>query len=324
VLSSRPTRAAVIAAAAAGSTLLLTAAPATALTAHPHGHTAPTHAPRPPKDHPKSQHFAAQGLVVSTTGSSMVVLAATVTTRGGVTRHTPITVTLPATRRPGGHDAAAAGIGVGLIVGDQVDLSGTKTGSGDTATFTATQVAARPRPAQLFLGTVTAISGTLLTLTSTASSSGGAADSAKSQGDSGDGSGTLTVDTATAAVTVDGAPGTVTIGQTVAVLGEGVQDSVLAASVTAFSTAPAVISGTVSDITATTVTVGDGDTATSVDLAGVPLVVNGNSGGTVTDLGVDTTLVVLGITDTAGVFTPTTAFGFTSADVNPVGDNPDD
>lgn len=316
---NRSARVVLLAAAAASSTLLLAAGPASAsspqMLAHHHP-TARQHPNAHPAPHPKGQHFAAQGLVVSASGSAVVVLAHTVTDRGGIRHNTLITVAVGA-KHPHAPRAAVAGpASPALVVGDRVDLSGVETGSGVSATFTATQVVQHPQPAQLFLGTVTAVSATLITVTTAVTGSDGG-------GDTGDGSATFTADVTNAAVTVDGAPGTLTVGQSVAILGEGTHDTVLAATVAAFTTAPAVLAGDISDVTGTVVTIGDGDNPASVDLTGVPLVVNGNPGAAVTDLGVDARIIVLGSTDTTGAFTATLAFGFNNADTNPAGDNPD-
>lgn len=198
-----------------------------------------------------------------------------------------------------------------------MDLSGTATSSGTTATFTATQVVQHTEPAHVFLGTVTAVNANLVTVTKAATAS-------DDQGENSDGSNQFTVDVTNAAVTVDGAAGSLTVGQSVAVLGEGVHDLVLAAAVYAFTAVPTVLAGDVSAVNGTLVTIGDSGDGATVDLAGVPLSVNGNPDSTTAALGPDTNIVVLGSTDTAGTLTPTLAFAFNSADRNPAGANPDD
>jgi len=301
-----------IALAAAGSMVLLAAAPASALATH-----ASRHQPAPAA---KAHHFTAEGLVVSSTGSSIVVLARDVSSRGRVDHNKLITVAVAPRhqRHPHVRGASTAGPSAGtLIVGNLVDLSGTATGSGTTATFTATQVVQHAEPAHVFLGTVTAVNANLVTVTKAATAS-------DDQGENSDGSNQFTVDVTNAAVTVDGAAGSLTVGQSVAVLGEGVHDLVLAAAVYAFTAVPTVLAGHVAAVNGTLVTIGDSGDGATVDLAGVPLSVNGNPDSTTAALGPDTNIVVLGSTDTAGTLTPTLAFAFNSVDRNPAGANPDD
>ncbi len=301
-----------IALAAAGSMVLLAAAPASALATH-----ASRHQPAPAA---KAHRFTAEGLVVSSTGSSVVVLARDVSSRGRVDHNKLITVAVAPRhqRHPHVRGASTAGPSAGtLIVGNLVDLSGTATSSGTTATFTATQVVQHTEPAHVFLGTVTAVNANLVTVTKAATAS-------DDQGENSDGSNQFTVDVTNAAVTVDGAAGSLTVGQSVAVLGEGVHDLVLAAAVYAFTAVPTVLAGDVSAVNGTLVTIGDSGDGATVDLAGVPLSVNGNPDSTTAALDADTNIVVLGSTDTAGTLTPTLAFAFNSADRNPAGANPDD
>lgn len=301
-----------IALAAAGSMVLLAAAPASALATH-----ASRHQPAPAA---KAHRFTAEGLVVSSTGSSIVVLARDVSSRGRVDHNKLITVAVAPRhqRHPHVRGASTAGPSAGtLIVGNLVDLSGTATGSGTTATFTATQVVQHAEPAHVFLGTVTAVNANLVTVTKAATAS-------DAQGENSDGSNQFTVDVTNAAVTVDGAAGSLTVGQSVAVLGEGVHDLVLAAAVYAFTAVPTVLAGDVAAVNGTLVTIGDSGDGATVDLAGVPLSVNGNPDSTTAALDADTNIVVLGSTDTAGTLTPTLAFAFNSVDRNPAGANPDD
>jgi hypothetical protein len=140
----------------------------------------------------------------------------------------------------------------------------------------------------------------------------------------GDGQNSFTVDVSQAAVTVDGATGpTLAPGQFVAVLGEGDHDTLLAASVYAFSAAPTVTGGEVSAVDGTVVTFGEDDTSTSLDLGTATLVINGNPGGTVDQITPGNRLVVIGSTDGTGTFTATMAFAFNSGDRGPVGENDD-
>ena len=112
------------------------------------------------------------------------------------------------------------------------------------------------------------------------------------------------------------------VGETVVVLGTGYHDTIVASSVYAFTVAPAVLRGEVKAVNGTVVSLdGENDNQT-VDLASVPLVINGNPGGVVTNLTKGTKLFVLG---TAGAtFVPSLAFAFNEGDRHPVGGNDSD
>lgn len=249
--------------------------------------------------------------------SSVVMLARTVSNRGRVEHNRLITIAVTPKRQRHGRGASTAVSRAGtLIVGNLVDVSGSATGSGATGTFTATQVIQHPEPAHVFLGTVTAVDGTLVTLAKAVTAS-------DDQAENNDGSREFTVDVSNAAVTVDGAAGSLSVGQSVAVLGEGVHGLVLAAAVYAFTAPPTVLTGDVSAVAGTQVTIGDSENGAALDLAGVPLSIDGNPASATAVLDAVTNIAVLGTTDTAGTLTPTLAFAFTSADTNPAGDNPD-
>lgn len=296
-----------VALAAAGSLLLLASAPASALAA---GHADKS-------KHVKVVHFNAHGTVVSASGSTAVVMARTVQVQHQSVRHDvsiTVTVTAGAFRQSGhGHKAPTT---AGLIVGDLVELQGTETGSGDSEVLTVTHAVQHTQVAHVFLGTVTAVNGTTVKV-----SKGDAA--SDDQGENDNGRDGLTVDVSKAVVTVDGAAGTLAVGQTVAVLGEGDHDAVLAASVYAFTVAPTVLVGKISSVTGSKVTLGHEQDAVTVDLATTPLVINGNAGAALTSVAAGARAVILGTT-TAGVFAPSLAFVFNSADKHPVGHNHDD
>ena len=291
-----------------GSLLLLVSAPATAFAAdHHHGASHPGSGA-----HAKPSHFALNGVVVSQQGTTAVVLARTFADRTGVQHNVNVNITVGA--KPGHsrkHHTAA------LVVGDQVQMSGTETGSGDNEDLTATHVNQHELRAHVFVGVVSAINGTVITVAKAARPS-------DDQGESDQPDRGFAVDVSQATVLVDGAAAALAVGQTVAVLGTGYHDAVVASSVYAFTTSPAVVAGEIKAITGTQVSVdGEQDSSTVIDLATTPLIVNGNTGGDVSMLSEGTKLLTLGTT-TNGVFTPTLAFAFNGGDRHPVGGNESD
>jgi hypothetical protein len=152
-------------------------------------------------------------------------------------------------------------------------------------------------------------------------------------GDGGpDGHGSLgqdvTVDVSSAAVTLDGVPGgTIAPGDLVVVLGEASGLTVVASTVFAYSSVPALVGGEITDITDTIVTVGDreGGSPQTVDLGSgstaIPVILNGGGGFTIADLSVGDHVLVLGSTDGGGAFVPQVALAFNGDDHGPCGDN---
>jgi hypothetical protein len=300
-------RPSLVALAAAGSLLLLAATPASAL--------AKDHVAKP--KHAKVVHFNAHGTVVSATGSTAVVLARTVQVQHqGVQHNVSITVTVApgAFKHAGkGHKAPTT---AGLIVGDLVELTGTETGPVSAQVFTVTRALQHAQAAHVFLGKVTAVTGTLIKVSK-------GAEASDDQDENDNGLHGFTVDVSKATVTVDGAAGALAVGQTVVVLGEGDHDAVLASSVYAFTVAPTVITGKISLVGGSKVTVGHEEDAVTVDLAGTPLIINGNAGGDLSTVTAGEKAVVLGSTDAQGAFTASLAFVFNKADLHPVGHNHD-
>jgi hypothetical protein len=286
---------------------LLAATPATAMAA--------THRAKPAP----ARHFAGTGLIVAHTANTATVLVHRLTDgRTQVTNKTITVFLAPAV----GHGRRAVtqrrghAVPPALINGNRLVLAGTATGAvGSGETFTATTAVQQAAPAHVFLGTVAAVNGSLVTVAK-------AATSRDDDGTDSPDAGSFTVDTGSASVTVDGSAGSLVIGQFVAVLGECDNDTVLASSVTALTIAPDVVAGEISEVTGTVVTLGDDDSPVTMDLAGVPLVLNGNSA-TADALTSGARLMALGSTDPAGRFTPSLAFGFDHGDRGPVGGNDD-
>jgi hypothetical protein len=274
----RPQRAcAAIATTALAVGLFAAAGPASA---HPH-----------PKAHP-SHPFVAHGLVVSHTASTLTLVAHDVHTGRSTAHNQRLTVAIPTGR---GHAARAAARALAhSAAGDAVTVAGVATGSGAGTTYQAKGVADHPAPFRAYFGTVTAVNGNLLSVAK-----------------SGSHHATYTVDVTDAAVTVDGTTGTPAVGQDVIVLGSNTGSLVAATSVWAFSSDLSAVTGEVTSVTGSTVTLdGDDDQgATTVDLTSVPLILNGTSSATADQLTEGTALLVLGTQD-ADTFTPLLAVGF--------------
>jgi len=315
---------------APGAALAATHAPS-----HPSPHPATHQTRKPaPKLAPKRVHFAADGLVTGHTPAGTQVYVRDLHL-GAKQLHNQVVTLKPHSAR---HLRMMAADTALPPVGDEVQATGDSNGSlTDLETVTETVT---PAPAELFLGTISSVNGTTLTVAvQRAMDSSDVAESHQ-----------LTVDAAQAASTVDGAAGTLTAGQYVVILGERDHNTVLAASVVAFSTAPDSQAGTIASITGNTVTLAADDAQEStdnstgdtpgetsgddqapsppaaqpagIDLTGVPLTLNGSPGANATGLAVGDKLLVLGTTSN-GVFTPSAAYAFNGQDNAPAGDNKD-
>lgn len=305
--------------------MLLAAAPAQAhtptraaahrpnTTAGPHRPPAPgRHHPGKPPKKPVVVRFSADGLVVAHTASSVTVLAHTLRV-GNTVRHNQLLTTHAAA----GHRYAAAVTASGstsdanAVIGDQMIISGTVAGSGTTAVFTADSQEQHATSGHAYLGTVQAVNGALVTVIKSRQASDDTEEDHNGQG-------SFTVDVSAAAIQVDGQPGALTPGQTVVVLGEGDHDTVVAAAVYAYTTVPAVIAGEVTAVTGSTLTIGGQDNPSTVDLGAATLIIDGQPAATADALATADTALILGTTDTAGTFTATTAFIFTTHDTHPL------
>jgi hypothetical protein len=126
---------------------------------------------------------------------------------------------------------------------------------------------------------------------------------------------------------VDGQPDRPGIGEFAVVLGERNEDTVVAAYVYAFTSPPDITAGPVTDVAGSTVTIGLGDQATSVDLASngnpVPVLLNGTSIVDPSTLTTADTLLVIGTDNADGTFTGSVAFAFNTDNRGPAGDNDD-
>lgn len=302
-------RTGVVSAVAAGACALALAAPGPALAAGHH--------------RPAARPFTAHGLVVSHTSSSITMLATDIRSGKSAKHNTPVTVSLPSRRSKSGKVLARRLSH--LAAGDRISVTGRKQGDN----FTAKNFVGQAAPFHVYLGTVTAMNGTLVTVDK------GTAPS-DDQNESENGS--FTVDTSAATVLVDGAAGALAVGQSVAILGSSVKDVVYASSVFAFSVAPAVLKGEVTAVNGTVVTVStdgqdgqdgqdnEGDqggedggpppappAGTTTDLAAATLIVDGVSNSTPDAVTVGSRLMALGTDNGDGTFTSTMVFAFTHA-----------
>ncbi|MHB8506349.1 MAG: hypothetical protein ACYDEN_11645 [Acidimicrobiales bacterium] len=298
-----------------------------------------------PHGHVHGQHFIARGLVAGVSAGKLTVLANVLRVGHHVERGVEITIQTSAVISSGHGAKRGQYSGVRApAVGDRVVAAGwvSSTQTGDDYEAQSTSVA--PAPATVVVGTV---AGTTpppgATSGFTLAPSGGEGDQPVGpstdavQADPGsDQPNTIGVDTSAATVTVDGTSGaSLAIGDVVVVVGEAAADAVTAAQVYAFSAAPALLSGVVTAVDSSTVTVTAGDggdqgdgTGTLVDLSGVPVVLDGTTGQTVTDLQPGDQILVVGTAATAAgggstTLTASLAIAFDNADLGPVGTNGD-
>jgi hypothetical protein len=129
-----------------------------------------------------------------------------------------------------------------------VTVTGSALRIGKSTTLTAGQETVEPRPAEVFVGAVSDVSGGRLTL-ETVSAAGGDDFGAEQR--------TLTVDISVAASTVDGDEGAPVEGEFAVVLGEREEDTVVAATVDGWTEVPDVVAGAVTDVSGSVVTLDD-------------------------------------------------------------------
>lgn len=299
----------VVASIVAGSVTLGGAGVASAAT-HGHGGESKAAKGHQPKRPAPKQTVHAEGLIVGHTSSAATVFVKTGQAGGRHLRHQTITVALPSTMPA-----------TSLQDGDKVNLQGFA-GSGG---YQATKMTVAPLPAMTILGTLTSSSGSLLQVATKQFTDG---DQDESEGDA------TTVDASSATVTLDGATTTVDqipAGATLAVLGERDGDTVLAAQVIAYSTAPGEAAGTVTTVSGNQLQLSateqddENGGATSpatvnVDVTNATISLNGGAG-SVTDLAAGDRVLALGVSNPDGSLTANLVFAFNANDDNPAGDN---
>jgi hypothetical protein len=319
-----------------GAALAVAAAMPAAAIASPAHRTMAAHHVRSERQHNK--HLVIRGLVAGHHGRTMTVFAKT-TKVGTKTKHNErIKVTFA--RSAHGRTKIATGEHIRLVARGTESHHHFTIRHNDDETVTAS-------PATLIFGTVNAVNANLLTISENDRDNGdrhdggdndgehhGGGDNARPAdhgpgGGDGDGDGDgdghghqVMVDDTTAAITVDGQAGTIAVGDTVAVLGEATDNTVVASTIYAFTAAPAFMRGEIRAISGDNVTLKDDGNSTMVSLTGVPLALNGDVGATTSQLVVGDKLLIVGTMDAStGQITPMLAFAFNHHDDNPCGDN---
>jgi hypothetical protein len=320
-----------LAVAGIGAALAIAAMPAAA-TAAPQHATSMRHA----HSAPHSKHLIIKGLVASHHGRTLTVFAKTAKVGSKITHNERLKVTFA----PSAHGRTK------IATGDHIRLDAHGIASRHDVTIRHDDdETITPSPATLIFGTVNVVNANLLTISENDRDNGGHQDGGDHDGDgdgggddnarvspadqgpggggSGDGHGhQVMVDDTTSTITVDGAAGTIAVGDTVAVLGEATDNTVVASTIYAFTTAPAFIRGEVNAVSGDNVTLRDNGNTSTVSLTGVPLALNGDVGATTSQLVVGDKLLVIGTLDTStGQITPEDAFAFNHHDDNPCGDN---
>lgn len=252
---------------------------------HP-GHAAQRHASSHGPGHGrKGQRFNLTGLVTAANGTSLQVLVAKGSMNGKQLATQSVSIVLSPHRN---HPASAS-------VGDTIRAQGTadpQTGQLDASTFEVQSSAT-----SAMVGLVDAVNGTTISLhVSAVADPGGQGDQgdhgvSQSEGRHGGGE-DVAVDVAQASVSVDGQPAALAqlaTGETVAILGQRDDQSALASQVLAYSTAPGIAEGTLTQVNGNVLTLStrhdDHEIITAaVDVTSSLIVLDGQSGATVSQL----------------------------------------
>jgi hypothetical protein len=315
------------------------AVPGAAVASAPHHAMSTHHASSP---HASAKHrdrrLVIKGLIAGHRGRTVTVFARTAKV-GVKTRHNErLRVTF----------ARTAHARSKLRVGDHISIAATGTVSGHHVTIRHDRdEMVTPAPATLLVGTVDAVNANVLTVSENDRDNGDHHDgddndndggrggdndgispadhSPGGPGDGGNGGGQghqVMIDDTNATITVNGASGTIAVGDTVVVLGEATDNTFVASTVWDFTTAPAFMRGEVKAVSGDDVTIRDDGNTSTVSLTGVPLALNGDVGATPSQLVEGDKLLVIGPFDaTTGQVTPELAFAFNDNDNNPCGDN---
>jgi hypothetical protein len=273
------------------------------------------------------KHLSVKGLVADRHGRTVTVFAKSA--KAGETTHHNRRVKLTFAR--------SVHARVKMPVGDRIRVAGVGHASRDHFTIVRhNDETVTAAPASLFFGTVQAINGNLLTVSERDRDNG----DHERGGDRHRGHDGMDNDARTVAHDHGGDGGNSGPGHRITV-DDSNADITVAAQIFGFNNAPAFVRGDITAIDGNNVTVGDDDNqgddvahhhsdggddnddAITVSLAGVPLVVNGDSGASVSDLSVGDKLVLLGSFDSSGGFTPSMGFAFNGDDNQPCGHNDD-
>jgi hypothetical protein len=311
------------------------AVPATAIAATPHHAMSAHHVSS--KHH--ARHLVVKGIVAGHHGRTVMVFARTAKVGTTVRHNERLRITF---LRSATHARTK------LRTGNHISLAATGIASRHDFRISRDQdETVTPAPAALLFGTVEAINANVLTISENDRDNGdhhdgddndndgghdGDNDAATpadhspggpGDGDNGQGHQVMVDDTA-ATILVDGAAGTIAVGDTVAVLGEAMDNTVIASTVWAFSTPQSFMRSEVQQVSGDNVTVRDDGNTSVVSLTGVPLALNGDVGATPSELVSGDKLLVVGSLNTmTGQVTPELAFAFNDNDNNPCGDNHD-
>ncbi len=197
--------------------------------------------------------------------------------------------------------------------------------------------------ATLLFGTVTAINGTELMVSEHARDNGDNEDGNDSQDGNNQGDGdrhSIAVDDSEATIIVDNGANPLAVGDTVAILGEVTDNTVVAEAIFGFSTRPAFLRGEVVSVNGNSVTVAtgedgmnrdslardrgpgdDGNTTSTFDLSDVALALNGSSARP-SDLVPGDKIILLGPANPeTGQVVAEVAFAFNGHDNHPADDN---
>ena len=203
-----------------------------------------------------------------------------------------------------------------IVVGDIVHLSGTVDQSGDSQTLDATHENIVNTRSTGVSGTIVSVAGTTIDISPTTTGTGGD----NSQGDG------IAVDASQATVLLDGVSSSVTslaTGETVAVIGEKNDGTMVATTVLAYDNAPAVALGHISAISGSVLTLtgrGDSGAVTSVDSTSASIYLNGVGGSAVSQLQAGDRVIALG-TAGSNPLAASAILAFNSGDQHPTGDN---
>src|SRR5579859_5508368 len=246
--------------------LILGGAPtaATAAALQP-GHTAQRHANGHANGHGHGhghghgRRFNLTGLVTAANGTDLQVLVGRGQLGGKRLAQQSVPIVLSAHRnRP----ASAA-------VGDTIHAQGTA--DSQTGQLDASEFKVQPSGTSATAGVIDAINGTTISVNVSAEAGSDAQgdQGERYSGDGQDGGDDVVVDVTQASVSLDGQPASLaqlTTGQTVVILGETDDESALAAQVLAYSTAPGIVEGTLTQVNGNLLTLssgGDDETSTA-------------------------------------------------------------
>jgi len=296
-----------------------------------HGGSSPVAAGRRHGGGQKNVHFSLNGLVQSDSNGLIGVYVARGEIGGrqvrNVVEHVIVDKASHKAKQARSKHASSATVfaraGKGaksIVVGDIVHLSGTVDQSGDSQTLDATHENIVNTRSTGVSGTIVSIAGTTIDICPTTTGTGGD----NSQGDG------IAVDASQATVLLDGASSSVTLlasGETVAVIGEKNDGTMVATTVlaydNAFAVAVAVAVGHITAVSGSVLTLsgrGDSGAVTSVDSSAANIYLNGVVGSAVSQLQVGDRVIALG-TAGSNPLAASAILAFNSGDQHPTGDN---